>query len=65
MTVTLIPIAIVLVTKGLAKGLKEQEIKCTCGDFLNYQIRPEKCLGDLKRLAVTQTPVLNYQLELM
>ena len=64
MKVIIIPIVIGAfgtVTKGLLG---------TCGDHPNYYIieksqNTEKSPGDLKRLAVTQTPVKNYQLTLM
>ena len=64
--VIVIPIvtgALGTVTKGLIKGL---EYKRTRGDHVNYSIIKigqiaEKSPGDLKRLAVTQTPVKNHQ----
>ena len=44
--------------------------KRTSGDHLNYSIikidqNTEKSPGDLRRLAVTQTPVENHQLTLV
>ena len=44
--------------------------KRMCGDHLKYSIveinqNTEKSPGDLRRLAVTQTPVENHQLMLM
>ena len=69
MKVTIIPIVIGAfgtVTKGLLKGLEYLEV----GDRPNYYIiendqNTEKCPGDLRRLAVTQTPVKDHQLTLM
>ena len=51
------------VTKGLLKGLKDY-------GHPNYYIiengeNTEKSPGDLRRLAVTQTPVKDHQLTLM
>ena len=69
MKVTIIPIvigALSTVTKGLLKGLGN---KRTSGDHINYCIienqNTGKSPGDLRRLAVTQTPVKNYQFTLM
>ena len=72
MKVTIIPIVIGTfgtVTKGLLKGL---ESRCwwTSGDHPNYNIiengqNTEKRPGDLRGLAVTPTPVKDYQLKLM
>ena len=70
MQVTIIPIimgAFRTVTKGLLKGHGN---KRTSGDHPNYYIiengqNTEKSPGDLRRLAVTQTPVINHQLTLM
>ena len=67
MQVTIIPIvngAFGTVTKGLLKVLE------TSGDHPNYSIiengqNTEKSPGDLRKLAVTQTPVKDYQLTLM
>ena len=58
------------VTKGLLKGLEDLEKWRTSGDHPNYSIiengqNTEKSPGDLKRLAVTQTPVKEHQLTLM
>ena len=52
------------VTQGLVQGLEDLE---TSGDHLNYIIveigqNTEESPGDLRRLAVTQTPVRNHQL---
>ena len=57
------------VTKGLIKGLENIEIR-TSGDHPNYYIiendqNTEKSPGDLRRLAVTQTPVKDHQLKLV
>ena len=68
MKVTVIPIvigALGTITKGTkAGGLGN---KRTSGDHSNYSIveirqNTEKSPGDLRRLAVTQTPVENHQL---
>ena len=69
MRVTVIPIVIValeMVLKGLKRGPEELEI----GDHSNYSIvgighNSKKSPGDLKKLAVTQTPVKDHQLMLM
>ena len=67
MKVTLILIVIgVLGTGERTKGLGNNR---TGGDCLNYSIvvisqKTEKTPGDLKRLAITQTPVKNHQLTL-
>ena len=69
---TVIPIvisALDTVTKGLIKRLEEPGNKRTRGDHPNYSIiengqNTEKSPGDLWRLAVTQTPVKDYQLRL-
>ena len=66
------------IRKGLAKGLQELEIggqtktwrignNRAIGDHSNYRItktsqNTEKSPGDLRRLAVNQTPVKNHQL---
>ena len=72
MKVTIIPIVIgafSTVTKRLSKGLEDLDV----GDrgetiqttaLLNRQ-NTEKSPGDLRRLAVTQSPVKNDQLTLM
>ena len=70
MKVTIIPIVIGApgtVTKGLIKGLGN---KRTSGDHLNYYIieigrNTQKSPGELRRLAVTQTPVKDHQQLLM
>ena len=70
MKVTIIPIVIgafSTVTKGLLKGFG---VWRTRGDHPKYSIiengqNTEKGPEDLRRLAVTQTPVKNYQLKLM
>ena len=69
MKVTIIPIVIGAfgtVTKGLLKGLEDLEV----GDHPNNNIienchNTEKSPGDLRRLAVTQSPVKYHQLKLM
>ena len=73
MKVTIIPIVIGAfdtVTKGLLKGLEDLVCWRTSGDYPNYSIvenvqNTEKSPGDLRRLAVTQTPVKDHQLTLM
>ena len=72
MTVTIIPIVIgvfVTVTKVIKEtgGLESWR---TSEDYPNYYIiensqNTEKSPGDLRRLAVTQTPVKYHQLKLM
>ena len=65
MKVTIVPIvigALGTVTKGLLKGLEDLEIGGRVGDYPNDSIaedgqNTETSPGDLKRLAVTQTPV--------
>ena len=65
MNVTVIPIiisALITVTKYV-KGLEDIEIR---GDHPNYStikisLNTEKSPGDLRRPAVTQTPVRNHQ----
>ena len=54
----------------IGKGTERLENKRTSGDHADYSIikidqNTEKCPGDLKRLAVTQTPVRNHQLTLV
>ena len=58
--------AVGTVTKRLLKGLEDLGV----GDHLNYYIiengqNTEKSAGDLRRLAVTQTPMKKHQLTLM
>ena len=60
MKVTMVPIVIAAfgtVTKGLLKGLEDLEVEGLIKDDQNT----EKSPGDLRRLAVTQTPVKNHQ----
>ena len=69
MKVTIILIligAIGTVTKGLIKGLEDLEKNRTSGDHPNYYTieigqNTEKSPGDLRRLAVTQTPMKDSQ----
>ena len=54
------------VTKGLLKGLEDLEVGEPSGDHPNNSIiengqNTEKSPGDLRRLAVTQTPVKDHQ----
>ena len=68
MKVTVIPIvtgALGTITRRLVQETGGLRNKRTCGDHLNYCIikigqNTEKCPGDLRRIAVTQTPVKNY-----
>ena len=58
------------VTKRITKGTGGLGNWRTSGDHPNYYIvenaqNNEKCPADLRRLAVTQTPVKNHQLTLM
>ena len=70
---TVIPIVIGslgTLTKQLIQRLGGLENKRTSGDHPNYYIiekgrNVEESPGDLKRFAVTQTPVKNHQLTLM
>ena len=70
MKVTNVPIVIGafdIITKGLLKGLEDLEVGGTGRDYPNDSIaengqNPEMSPGDLKRLAVTQTPVKNHPL---
>ena len=71
--VTIVPIvigALGTVTKGLLKGLEDLEVLRTGRHYPNDSIakngqNPETSPGDLRRLAVTQTPVKNHQLILV
>ena len=73
MNVRIISIVIVslgIVTKGLLKGVEDLEVGGRVGDHPNYRIaengqNTEKSPGDLRRLALTQTPVEDHQLTLM
>ena len=68
MQVTIIPIligAFGTLSKGLLKGLGGLGSWWTSEDHPNYSIiengqNTEKSPGDLRRLAVTQTPVVGY-----
>ena len=58
------------IIKGLLKGLEDLEVFGRDRDYPNDSIAEngqnhETSPGDLRRLAVTQTPVKNYQLTLM
>ena len=64
MTVTIIPIVIGAfgtVTKGSLKGLEDLEV----GGRVETIVENGLNIGDLRRLAVTQTPVKDHQLTLM
>ena len=73
MQVTIIPIVIGAfgtVTKGLLKGLEDLEVGGRVETIQNDSItengqNTKKSPGDLRRLAVTQTPVKNHRLTLM
>ena len=73
MQVTIIPIVIGAfgtVTKGLLKGLEDLEVGGRVETIQNDSIvengqNTKKSPEDLRRLAVTQTPVKNYRLTLM
>ncbi len=65
MKVTIVPIVIDAygtITKGLLKGLVDLEVG---GQVETIQMTVLLSPEDLKRLAVTQTPVKNHQLILM
>ena len=69
-TIVLIVIgALGTITKGLLKGLEDLEIGGQAGspnDSIGKNGQnPETSPGDLRRLAVTQTPVKNHPLTLM
>ena len=58
------------ITKGLLKGQEDLEVGETGRDYPNDSIAEngqnlETSPGDLRRRAVTQTPVKNHQLTLM
>ena len=62
--------ALCTVTKVLVEGLEELQKKKTSEDHLSYDIimigyNIEKSPGDLKRRAVTPTPVEDHQLKLV
>ena len=73
MKVTIVPIvigALGTITKGLLRGLEDLEIGGRVEIYPNDSIakngqNPEKSPGDLRRVAVTQTPAKNHQLTLM
>ena len=68
MKVTIVPIvigALGTVTKGLLKGLEDLEVGGRVETIEKTAFNPETSPGDLRRLAVTQTPVKNHQLPLM
>ena len=72
MKVTIVPMVMGTfgtITKGLLKGLEEMEVGGR-GETPNDSIaennqNPETSPGDLRRFAVTRTPVKNHQLTLM
>ncbi len=73
MKVTIVPIVIGVfstITKGLLKGLGDLEVgerveTIQMTGILENGQNPETSPGDLRRLAVTQTPVKNHQQTLM
>ena len=68
-TIVLIEIGAFYSHQRIIKGIGGLGGRRTSGDHLNYIIEntqyTEKSPGDLRRLAVTQTPVKDYQLTLM
>ena len=72
MKVIIVPIVIGAfgtITKGLLKGLEDLEVGGRVEIIQNYYIiengqNTEKSPGDLRSLAVTQTPVKDHQLKL-
>ena len=70
MKVTVIPVvisALSIVTKRLVQGTRGTGNKWTSGDHPNYSIveisqNTKKSPGDMRRLAVTQTPGKEHQL---
>ena len=67
MKVTIVPIvigALGTVTKGLLKGLEDLEVSRRV-ETIQTTALLRTSPGDLRRLAVTQTPVKNHQLILM
>ena len=52
------------ISKGLVKGTGRFGNKRTSGDYPDYGQNTEKSPGDLRRLAIIQTPIENYQLML-
>ena len=73
MKMTIMPIVIgafSTANRGLLKGLEDFRNKRMIGDNPNYYVNgnhqnTEKSLGDLRKLAVTHTPVKAHQLKLM
>ena len=73
MKVMAIPIvigALGTITKGLVQGLEVLKNNRTSGDYPKYSIvkigkNTEESPGDLRRFAVTQTPVKGHLLMLM
>ena len=64
-----IRITVITIPKILDKGTEKVENRKTGGNHLNYRIveighNTKKSPGDLRRLAVTQTPLKDYQLTL-
>ena len=69
MIIPIVIVALVPLTKGLVQRLEDLEItgRVVCPNYSMSEIgqNTEKSPGNLKRLAVTQTPVKNLQLTLM
>ena len=64
MKVTIIPIVIGAfgtVTKGLLNGLEDLEVGHPNDSIIENGQNTEKSPGDLRRLAVAQTPVKDHQ----
>ena len=53
------------VTKGLLKGLEDLEVGGRVEIIIENGQNTEESPGDLRRLAVTQSPVKDHQLTLM
>ena len=53
------------VTKGLKPGLENLKIRGQVENIKTTGLNTEKSPGDMRRLAVTQTPVGNHQLPLV
>ena len=72
MRVTIMPIvigALVTVTKGLLKGLEDLEVRermktIQTTALLRSALNTQKSPGDLRRRAVTQTPMKDHQFTL-
>ena len=68
MKITVIPNVIGPVTKGLVQGQEDLEIRGRVDadhSFIKIGHKTEESPGDLRRLAVTQTPMRNHRLILV